>query len=201
MKKRGKRGPLTAKQIAWYSSPRLKEIGRRGIAKINAEAHLRPSCGARRRTDGEPCQNHPMKNGRCRLHGGATPSGDDWHRTKWPDGKSPAAEKKLRSKLKTLDIRRRDRAKRLASMTPEERARHEKRRGELKPGRVGERQMRRKLKADAAYLASLRDRPERPPSPEAVRLQNEIAELDAAAARLRAEIAAARTETDMGVFG
>ena len=27
-------------------------------------------CGAHCRTTGEPCKNHPMPNGRCRMHGG-----------------------------------------------------------------------------------------------------------------------------------
>lgn len=27
-------------------------------------------CGAHCRTTGEPCKNHPMANGRCRMHGG-----------------------------------------------------------------------------------------------------------------------------------
>ncbi|MFQ3895321.1 HGGxSTG domain-containing protein [Sphingobium sp. R-7] len=31
-------------------------------------------CGARRR-NGEPCRKLPMRNGRCRLHGGRTPAG------------------------------------------------------------------------------------------------------------------------------
>lgn len=27
-------------------------------------------CGAHCRTTGQPCKNHPMANGRCRMHGG-----------------------------------------------------------------------------------------------------------------------------------
>ncbi len=30
-------------------------------------------CGAHARTTGNPCQKPPMKNGRCRLHGGLSP--------------------------------------------------------------------------------------------------------------------------------
>lgn len=29
-----------------------------------------PTCGARTRGTGEPCQRYPCKNGRCHLHGG-----------------------------------------------------------------------------------------------------------------------------------
>lgn len=32
-------------------------------------------CGARKKRSGEPCASFPMANGRCRVHGGATPSG------------------------------------------------------------------------------------------------------------------------------
>ena len=34
----------------------------------------RAVCGAKTR-DGDPCKNAPMLNGRCRMHGGATPRG------------------------------------------------------------------------------------------------------------------------------
>lgn len=34
----------------------------------------RPICGAKKR-DGEVCEVSPMENGRCRMHGGATPKG------------------------------------------------------------------------------------------------------------------------------
>ena len=30
-------------------------------------------CGAHCRTTGEPCKNHKMENGRCRMHGGKSP--------------------------------------------------------------------------------------------------------------------------------
>lgn len=29
-----------------------------------------PTCGARARSTGKPCQKYPCKNGRCHLHGG-----------------------------------------------------------------------------------------------------------------------------------
>ena len=34
--------------------------------------HLSPRCGARTRT-GRPCRSPAMVNGRCRMHGGASP--------------------------------------------------------------------------------------------------------------------------------
>jgi hypothetical protein len=33
-------------------------------------ANAAPRCGARRKRDGEPCQQPAMPNGRCRIHGG-----------------------------------------------------------------------------------------------------------------------------------
>jgi len=38
--------------------------------EIGAEP-VSPSCGAKTRS-GAPCRNLPMKNGRCRMHGGAS---------------------------------------------------------------------------------------------------------------------------------
>lgn len=32
-------------------------------------------CGARKKRSGDPCGSFPMANGKCRVHGGATPSG------------------------------------------------------------------------------------------------------------------------------
>ena len=37
--------------------------------------HLSLRCGAYARCTGEPCRNGAMANGRCRMHGGATPRG------------------------------------------------------------------------------------------------------------------------------
>jgi hypothetical protein len=37
--------------------------------------HFGPRCGAHSRRTGQPCRNGAMPNGRCRMHGGATPRG------------------------------------------------------------------------------------------------------------------------------
>jgi hypothetical protein len=50
-------------------------------------------CGAKTRR-GTPCQNPAMKNGRCRMHGGATPRGTDL-----PQFKSGRYSKSLPDKL------------------------------------------------------------------------------------------------------
>jgi hypothetical protein len=51
------------------------------------------ACGAKTRK-GRPCQNPAMKNGRCRMHGGATPRGTDL-----PQFKSGRYSKSLPDKL------------------------------------------------------------------------------------------------------
>lgn len=38
---------------------------------------MKKVCGAKLRNKDKTCQKSPMANGRCRLHGGATPSGPD----------------------------------------------------------------------------------------------------------------------------
>ena len=66
---------------------------RRGLANSLAKRAAMPKCGARRRTDGEPCRQPVAEEGkRCRYHGGATPKGRDWHRVQLPaPGASPQA--------------------------------------------------------------------------------------------------------------
>lgn len=54
--------------------PRVDAPGvKRKVKAVSPDG--RPICGARRR-NGELCQRSPMQNGRCYLHGGATPSGE-----------------------------------------------------------------------------------------------------------------------------
>ena len=60
---------------------------------------LAKKCGAKRKRDGEPCQLTALKNGRCAYHGGRTPKGDAWHKIRYPNGKAPNAEAKLRRKF------------------------------------------------------------------------------------------------------
>ncbi|WP_416357661.1 HGGxSTG domain-containing protein [Aureimonas phyllosphaerae] len=84
-----------------------------------------PKCEAKTRTTGEPCQNLAMANGRCRLHGGATPKGDRWHLPVWPNGSAPGAIEKANRKSADLEKRKRKKAKRLARRSPDELAEHD----------------------------------------------------------------------------
>jgi hypothetical protein len=75
-----------------------------------------------------------MKNGKCNLHGGRTPNGDDWHRPRWPDKGAPDAVEKLNRKLADHEKANRRRAKRQAAMTPEELRAHKHWQVSHKPG-------------------------------------------------------------------
>tara|TARA_R100000365_G_scaffold3263_1_gene10428 strand:+ start:6784 stop:7191 length:408 start_codon:yes stop_codon:yes gene_type:complete len=122
-----------------------------------------------------------MANGRCYRHGGKTPKGDGWHKPKWPKGNSPAAERKLRSKLKALERARRERGERVASMTVEERARYDEWLRTHQPGSMGARQAakeRRRQNAEARADLERAENAPRPVSPELERLENLIAELE-----------------------
>jgi hypothetical protein len=94
-------------------------MAREAIRTYNATRNALTKCEAVRRTDGGLCQQIAMANGRCYLHGGRTPRGKDWHR---PQPGSDAV--KTQRKLKDIERAAKKRAKRLASMTPEERQRH-----------------------------------------------------------------------------
>jgi hypothetical protein len=43
------------------------------MREARAALMLHPRCGAYARTTGEPCKAPAMANGRCRMHGGASP--------------------------------------------------------------------------------------------------------------------------------
>ena len=97
----------------------------RRIASDSAKTNLRafntaPRCGAKRKRDGEFCEK-PVVKGRtkCRLHGGATPRGRQWHVVQFP-----ADETKFNRKLRDKQRYAAQRAVRLAAMTPKQLAAH-----------------------------------------------------------------------------
>lgn len=70
-------------------------------------------CGARRKSDGQPCQAWAMPNGRCRLHGGKstgprTPEGlEASRRARWKHGQYSAEARAARKGAVTiLDLAR-----------------------------------------------------------------------------------------------
>jgi len=178
---------------AWRSNKSSRGIAQRTAALARAWAwqEAAPRCGAHARTTGEPCRNVALANGRCRLHGGRTPKGSDWHVPQFTAAK-------LDRKLADLEKRRKKRERRVAAMTPEERERHEAWQRAHKPGGPGDRDRRRRDLEARERFASLEDRPRvkkvRQLAESAAALRRRAAELTAAAA---AE-AAGRPQTPSG---
>lgn len=189
MKRPRKRRPgHSQRQHAWNSSTGCAAAGRVGSQKALELRDEAPKCGARRKGDHLPCQNLALENGRCRLHGGLTPKGENWHRPRWPAPGAPMA--KLDKKLRELERRRRRREEQLAAMSLEERARSEARGRALRP-RSKEQRLAASQAAEGKRLLGRLQRPAAatPPEPDVLTLQ---AELDA----LRSRLAALNATTD-----
>jgi hypothetical protein len=110
---------------------------------------LRPHakrCGARRKHDGNPCEQLALKNGRCRMHGGLTPKGDNWHKPVWPNGDGKNWQKRFARKLQNMEKAAQKLASRLATMTPEQRERYDRWSRTHKPGKASTR-LQARLKA------------------------------------------------------
>lgn len=117
---------------------------------------LLPRCNATAKSTGRPCGNPAIKGrSKCRLHGGATGRGKDWHKrahVKRPKATGFTVEKRLREKLSAIDRDASRRAARRAAMTPEEREHHSNWHLAHKPGATGPRAVqRRRLRQDAEF--------------------------------------------------
>lgn len=168
---------------AWQQSIRFKKIGRAAILAWNRTWAQRPKCGAKTKNTGDPCQRAAMANGRCHFHGGRTPSGADWHKPRYPGASAPNAEARLNRKLRDLDRAAKKRAKRIAAMTPEERAKYDHWHLTHKPGspaaRAADRERRRQAKeAQSVIEKVLAPGREPTPSEESRILGKQIAELE-----------------------
>lgn len=142
----------------YHRSSEFRTIADAALKRYNALRPFLPKCGARRKRDGEPCQNLPLRNGRCRVHGGKTPSGAAWHRPVWPDKSSPNAEGKLHKKLQALERAAKSRARRVARMEAAERARYEKWHRERPVGPPGKRAALRREREEAANARAVLSR-------------------------------------------
>lgn len=163
----------TPSQRAWSQSPQAAEQRLLASQQAAAARAAAPKCGATRKSDRQPCENPGLENGRCRLHGGATPRGADWHKVQMPGRGAPIA--KLERKLRKIALRRAEQAARVAAMTPEERARYEAWQRTHKPGTPAEREQRRR---DRELAAAFNTPPAAPaPDPEQDKLAADIAEL------------------------
>lgn len=111
---------MAARPSHRWTPEEARGAGRKGVAVRAAS----PKCGAKRKHDGGPCQREATENGRCRIHGGLTPKGDDWHCVQWPkNGKGQG--RKLERKLADMERRQKRLAARLAAMTPAEREKYD----------------------------------------------------------------------------
>jgi len=115
----------TAQLDPWRKSATFRAIARQSAQKNHQGFRARPRCGAKRKRDGKPCTHPAMKNGRCRLHGGKTPKGKNWHVIQYPDCSTPEGEAKFVRKLRQQERYAKQRAERLTAMTPEQRLAHE----------------------------------------------------------------------------
>lgn len=193
------------RQQAWAKFG-LPKAGAEALTRYNREVRpYRKLCGARTKSTEthRPCRNLALAgHDRCRIHGGATPKGDQWGLVQWPNGKAPNAEARLQAKLKRIERTRKEKAKRLAAMSPEERQRHDERVRTHAPGPVAARARKRQ---DREYAREIRSRleklDERPISPELAALQAQAAYLVAERDRFRAMVQAEQPQTTgNGVF-
>ncbi|WP_292295920.1 hypothetical protein [Mesorhizobium sp.] len=163
----------------WQSSAQWRAIGSAAIRAWNRKRSNLPKCNAARKRDGEPCQQIAMANGKCFIHGGRTPRGREWHRTQWPDGKSPDAEKKLQRKFAERERYAKERAARLASMSPAERERHEAWHAARKHGSAAAREQARAERKQNAEIREMMTAPRPAPTGEAAEIESQIAALQA----------------------
>ncbi|WP_439619372.1 HGGxSTG domain-containing protein [Hyphomonas sp.] len=56
---------------------------------MNSRTVIECICGARTRA-GVPCKARPMRNGRCRMHGGTSPGAQKGNRNAWKHGQYSA---------------------------------------------------------------------------------------------------------------
>lgn len=136
-------------------SERFRSLCRARCLRFNALQQLKPKCGATKRSDGQPCQNPGLANGRCRLHGGATPSGPNWHVVQYPKADGPASTAKFEKKLIERDRLARKLAKRLTRMSPEQRARYDAWQRTHQPGPAAQRAVATRRAADADATRTL----------------------------------------------
>lgn len=187
MKRAGASGEnRSARQRGWSNSAACAEAARRGSEEAARQRETAPKCGARRKQDGLPCEAPALANGRCRIHGGLTPSGPNWHRVRYPAASAPPA--KLEKKLQEIEQRERRRRSRVAGMSPEERARYEQRRRAMRPRSPTVRAQERQ-DHEAAKLLSRPAAPASAVTPEGEWLRAEMRRLDAEATRLTAWLA------------
>lgn len=185
-KKKNRRGgsrpgrPLNA----WQRSARFRVVALDALHKINSRRHLLTKCNATSKSTGLQCGNLPVHGQtKCRVHGGVTPRGDEWHMPRWPKPSDPKAMQKVHAKLADREKSAKERDRRLTSLPPALRQRYADWIRAHRPGSAAARRRDREYRrqdADARKLmAAVMARPRPAPSPEAQALAERIAELKA----------------------
>jgi hypothetical protein len=145
-----------------------------------------------------------LLNGRCRWHGGATPSGKEWHQPVFSDGATASGTSKLDRKLYDLDQARKRRAKVLKEMTSDERIAYAKWHAAREP-RQSVRTARRRAREQDAEARAIFAIPELAQSPELMRLEDKIRDLEQQAQALRYRQKTPKPHdqpmNDKGIFG
>jgi hypothetical protein len=166
----------------WWRSERFRAVALQALRDINARRAALPKCGAKRKSDGGACQQPAMPNGRCRFHGGLTPKGDQWHKLRVPARSKSGAKSLARfdKKLEARERREREKKRKLATMTPDQRQAYEAWQQTHKPGSASARARARFLREQNAFLVELLEKPNQPVS-------DQIAALDALIDQIEAE--------------
>ena len=173
------------------------------LRKAHEAQRTLPRCGAKCRTTGAPCGNLALENGRCRLHGGRTPKGKDWHKVQLSNPGNSI--ERLVKKEAEVAARRKRQEQRRRAMTPEQRAEHEAWHKAHRPGSATERERARKAREAQEWLQDALRAPHRPDnaSDDARALSEAIRTLEAAeragAKRLTESAEGGQDEKD--VFG
>lgn len=187
---------------AWQGSTQWRMISREAIKRWNAKRETLPKCGARRKRDGEPCQQLAKENGRCYFHGGRTGKDANYHVHLFPNGEAPDAEKRLQRKLRQIERDRKAQAKRRAEMTPEQLAAHQEWHRAHQPGPAADRARKRQDRQQAKELRQRIENDEpRPVSDEIKALQAQAAALEKARDYFRRLADEEQANQDRGVFG
>ena len=178
---------------AWQQSAEFRMVSIAAIEGWNAKRDGLPRCGAKRKSDGQPCQQWPVRGKvRCWLHGGVTPRGKAWHTRQ----RASRNKRRLERKLLKHERETRKRGERFAAMTPTERESYRRWLRTHQPGlaaaRAALREQRRQLKEARDLLNEAACKP-RTSNAEALSLEREKAKLQRRAEKLRADIAACAT--------
>jgi hypothetical protein len=197
----GSRPTKTSQLDRWRKSAEFRQIARKSAKANIAQFKAAPRCGAARKRDGEPCVNPAMKNGRCNIHGGKTPSGPQWHVVQLPDCSTPAGAAKFNRKLRQQQRCAAKRAERLAAMTPDQRAKHDAWHRSHRPGAGAARSTERARVGQNAHARLLVDLEpsQRSTDPELIRIEAALTVARAKLAVLEARVAKPGSD-DEGIF-